>query len=76
MRKNDEAKLEIYEVEAMSDTVRKDLVYGFIAGVFIGTAGGFIINQVKKRKQLAQQNQPAKEQKPSVKEKYLHKQMR
>lgn len=69
MRKNDEARLEIYEVEAMSDTVRKDFVYGFIAGLFIGTAGGFVINQVKKRKQLEQQNQPAEAKKPSVKEK-------
>ncbi|MHD0397438.1 hypothetical protein ACY2DA_06320 [Staphylococcus simulans] len=69
MRKNDEAKLEIYEVEAMSDTVRKDFVYGFIAGIFIGTAGGFVMNQLKKRQQLAQQNQPAEAKKPSVKEK-------
>lgn len=69
MRKNDEARLEIYEVEAMSDTVRKDFVYGFIAGIFIGTAGGFVINQVKKRKQLEKQNQPAEAKKPSVKEK-------
>ncbi|PTI86295.1 hypothetical protein [Staphylococcus simulans] len=69
MRKNDEARLEIYEVEAMSDTVRKDFVYGFIAGIFIGTAGGFVINQVKKSKQLEKQNQPAEAKKPSVKEK-------
>ena len=73
-KKNDEAKLEIYEVEAMSDTVRKDFVYGFIAGAFIGTAAGFVINQVKRRKAIEKQQeqqvqQESDENKASVKDK-------
>lgn len=69
-KKNDEAKLEIYEVEAMADTVRKDFVSGFIAGAFIGSAVGFILNQVKKRKQQEKQFEEKFEQdKPSMKEK-------
>lgn len=70
-KKNDEAKLEIYEVEAMADTVRKDYVSGFIAGIFIGSAAGFILNQVKKRKQQENERKEVKEDqnKASIKDK-------